>query len=146
MMSIRCNQKYHNKLMDKMYQIYPINQCNNGKIKGFKTNKGKYVRLEMISGDEIISIYVRSFGKYRIKIRYTYNLFESKMSHVIKIKAGKKYREKEEDVEYNQSINLYTDGSATIIFDDESEIFGETYNDELIRPSDIEILNIEKIG
>jgi len=122
--------------MSKLTQIYPLDCCDNGKIKGFKTNRGKYVRLEMISDDEVIRIFVRSKGTYRIKIGYTYNAF------IIK---GKRYREQEEDVECNESIDIYTDGAATIIFDDESEIFGESYHNEQIRPSDINILNVEKI-
>jgi hypothetical protein len=134
--------------MDKYKQVYSLDNCDNGKIKGFKTNKGKYVRLEMISDEEVIRIFVRSNDIYRIKIGYTYNLFSinSHSEKVIK-KEGKKYREKEENVIFNESIDIYTDCAATIIFDDEEIIFGRVYNEkkEKIRPSNIDILDIEKI-
>jgi hypothetical protein len=132
--------------MIKFAQIYPLECCNNGRIKGFKTDRGKYVRLEMISDEEVIRIFVRSIGTYRIKIGYTYNMFVKEPKKVTK-KEGKKYRESEEEVVFNDSINIFTDGAATIIFDDETAIFGDFYNDdnEKIRPSDIDILNIERI-
>jgi len=130
-----------------MVQLFCLKYCDQG-IQKFKTNTGKTVRLEMVSNDSVLCIFLRSKGTYQIKIGYKYNLYENIFCDDKNKQPdyeGKKYRTCEKLVTYNDSIEVSTGPCASFIFDDEKEIFGEAKSHYGIVPTDVDIIEIERI-
>lgn len=117
--------------------------------KRFITNDGKKVSLETMSDDGFIDITLRSYGHYKIKIRYRYELYYNISDPEPGI-VGNKYYIKECTMGYLDRIIIDSGESIDqYIIEQEPEIFGNVYengyNFKGLVPGDIDIISIEKI-